>query len=56
MKTGFQLIFRTDWKIILDYNPSDSFHWIYDKVIVRDDCDFFQTTYKDNPFLEQTIR
>ena len=46
-----QLIFRTEGRIILDYNPSDSFHWIYDKVIPRDDCDFFQTTYLDNPFL-----
>ena len=51
-----QLIFRTDGKIILDYNPSDSFHWIYDKVIPRDDAEFFQTTYKDNPFLDQTIK
>lgn len=50
-----QLIFRTDGKIILDYNPSDSFHWIYDKVIPRDDAEFYQTTYKDNPFLDRTI-
>ena len=51
-----QLIFRTDGKIILDYNPSDAFHWIYDKVIPRDDAEFFQTTYLDNPFLDDTIR
>ena len=51
-----QLIFRTDGKIILDYNPSDTFHWIYDKVIPRDDCEFHQTTYLDNPFLDQTIK
>lgn len=50
-----QLVFRTDGKIILDYNPSDSFHWIYDKVLTRDDCDFYQTTYKDNPFLDPII-
>ncbi len=50
-----QLIFRTDGKVILDYNPSDTFHWIYDKVIPRDDCDFYQTTYKDNPFLDAAI-
>ena len=50
-----QLIFRTDGRIILDYNPSDSFHWIYDKVITRDDCEFHQTTYKDNPFLDKSI-
>jgi len=51
-----QLIFRTEGRIILDYNPSDSFHWIYDRVIPRDDCDFYQTTYKDNPFLDDSIR
>ena len=50
-----QLIFRTDGKVILDYNPSDAFHWIYDRVIPRDDCDFYQTTYKDNKFLDPTI-
>jgi phage terminase large subunit len=51
-----QLIFRTDEKIIIDYNPSDEYHWIYDKVIPRDDCDFYRTTYLDNPFLEQSIK
>lgn len=50
-----QLIFRTQGKVILDYNPSDTFHWIYERVIPRDDCDFYQTTYIDNPFLEATI-
>ena len=50
-----QLIFRTQGRIILDYNPSDEFHWIYDKVIPREDVDFFQTTYLDNPFLPKTI-
>lgn len=50
-----QLIFRTDGKVIIDYNPSDTFHWIYDKVIPREDCDFYQTTYKDNPFLDSAI-
>ena len=50
-----QIVFRTNGRIILDYNPSDTFHWIYDKVIPRDDVDFFQTTYKDNPFLDDTI-
>ncbi len=51
-----QLALRTTWKIILDYNPSMEYHWIYDDVIPRDDCAFFQTTYKDNPYLsEDTI-
>lgn len=50
-----QLIFRTKGKVILDYNPSDAFHWIYERIIPREDCDFYQTTYKDNPFLEGAI-
>ena len=51
-----QLIFRTDERIILDYNPSDEFHWIYDKVITREDAAFYKTTYLDNPFLSDNIR
>ena len=51
-----QLVFRTQEKIILDFNPSDEYHWIYDKVLTREDCDFFQTTYLDNPFVDETIK
>lgn len=50
-----QLIFRTVGRVILDYNPSDEFHWIYDKVKTREDADFFKTTYKNNKFLEESI-
>lgn len=50
-----QLIFRTVGRIILDYNPSDEFHFIYDKIKPRDDVDFFITTYKNNPFLSDDI-
>lgn len=48
-----QLILRTTGKLFLDYNPSDEFHWIYDKVLTRDDCKFIQSTYLDNPFLDK---
>lgn len=51
-----QLIFRTQERIILDFNPSDEYHWIYDNVITRKDCAFYKTTYLDNPFLEDVIR
>jgi phage terminase large subunit len=51
-----QLLFRTNEKVILDYNPSEEFHWIYDQVLPRADVDFFQTTYKDNPFLGDVIK
>ena len=51
----FQLLIRTTDKIYIDYNPSDSFHWIYDRLLTRDDVTYIQSTYKDNPFLSQTI-
>jgi len=48
-----QLILRTTEQIYLDYNPSDPYSWIYDKVITRDDCTFFKSTYLANPFLDE---
>lgn len=50
-----QLIFRTTGRIIIDYNPADEYHWIYEKVIPREDAEFHRTTFMDNPFLEQSI-
>lgn len=50
-----QLAMRTRLQVILDYNPKHETHWIYDKVIPREDCDFFKSTYKDNPFLTKGI-
>lgn len=51
----FQLLVRTTDRIWIDYNPSDSFHWIYDKLLIRDDVTYIQSTYRDNPFLNQNI-
>jgi phage terminase large subunit len=43
-------------KIWIDYNPSDSFHWIYDRLTVNEmTITYIQSTYKDNPFLDATI-
>ena len=50
-----QLNLRTEKQIYMDFNPSDEFHWIYDKVLTRSDCTFIQSTYKDNPFLSEII-
>jgi len=50
-----QLLIRTTGKIFIDYNPSEEMHWIYDFVLTRDDCEFIHSTYKDNPFLEDTL-
>lgn len=51
----FQLLIRTTERIYIDFNPSDEFHWIYDKLIPRDDAELIKSTYRDNPFLEQTL-
>lgn len=45
-----QLAFRTTHKIIIDYNPSDPEHWVYE-LDKRKDCTNIVTTYKDNPHL-----
>ena len=52
-----QLSLRTTENIYLDFNPSDPYSWIYDKVMNREDCTFIKSTYLDNPFLpEETIK
>ena len=50
-----QLLLRTTNRTLIDYNPSDEYHWIYDDILEREDVAFFKTTYKDNPFLEQNV-
>ena len=50
-----QLALRTTGKIIIDYNPSDEYSYIYDHILTRDDHEFHRTTYKDNPHLSKEI-
>lgn len=56
LDTYRQLILRTTETVILDYNPADELHWIYEEVLPRKDCKFIQTTYRDNPFLPKSQR
>jgi len=41
--------------VIMDYNPSDPMHWIYDEILPREDCDMWISTYKDNKFLSDDL-
>ena len=50
-----QLIMRTTKQAFLDYNPSEDYSWIYDKVQTREDCVIIKSTYKDNLFLEPEV-
>jgi len=49
-----QLIFRTTDKVICDLNPSELSSWVYD-LEKRDDCYYFKTTWRDNPFVDKNI-
>lgn len=51
-----QLLLRTTGKAIIDYNPSDFEHWIYDQVIPRGDAELLITTFKDNPHLSSNLK
>jgi phage terminase large subunit len=49
----FQLQIRTTGPIILSYNPTVSpYHWIR----VMGDCSRYFTTYKNNPYLDSTVK
>jgi phage terminase large subunit len=50
-----QLSMRTTSEMIIDFNPSDPVHWLYEEIIDREDCDLFITTYKDNKFLPSEL-
>lgn len=49
-----QLNMRTEHKLIFDYNPSDNSSWLYE--LPAEDTIMIRSTYKDNPFLPQSIR
>ena len=50
-----QINMRCTDKMILDFNPSEVTHWIYDEVIPRHDAETWITTYKDNLFLSDDL-
>jgi phage terminase large subunit len=41
---------------ILDYNPTEEDHWIYDNVIPRDNAFYIHSTMLDNPFIPENSR
>ena len=49
-----QLFIRTTERVIMAQNPSDALHF---SITLKDtpDCLYLHSTYKDNPFLEDTI-
>jgi phage terminase large subunit len=51
-----QLEQRASGPIILDYNPTEEEHWIYDAVLKRADVHYIHSTMLDNPFLPEQMR
>lgn len=52
----FQLFIRTTDKTILAYNPSfPTNHWIFQQVLTHPEAKRYISTYKDNPFLDDTL-
>lgn len=49
-----QLNMRTEFKMIFDYNPSDSNSWLYE--LPKDESILIKSTYRDNPFLADSIK
>lgn len=49
-----QLNFRTNDKVIMDFNPSSSEHFIYD-MMDRPESVKIHSTFRDNPFLDKKI-
>lgn len=47
-----QLVMRTSGKVLIDFNPSDSDHYLYE-LTEQDNCKLIKSTYKDNVFLTQ---
>jgi len=50
-----QISMRTTQQTIIDFNPSASF-WAHDKLQSRDDVDWFVSTYRDNYFIQPSIK
>ena len=51
-----QLLQRNKQLMIIDFNPNFSKnHWIIQTVLPHPECYFMRSTYKDNPFLPETL-
>jgi phage terminase large subunit len=50
-----ELQIRTSVRTFLDFNPTASF-WAHERLLPRDDVAWHNTTYRDNPFINPSIR
>ena len=50
-----ELQVRTGTRAIIDFNPTAEF-WAHTKLKGRNDVDWFDSTWKDNPFIKDSVR
>ncbi len=48
-----QLVLRTTGQVFIDFNPSDTEHWIYNLLKDENKTILIKSTYKHNPFLSK---
>jgi len=53
-----QINARTHDFILMDFNPSLSVHWVFEKILKQgsDRVDYFHSTFRDNPFISPEAR
>lgn len=51
-----QIAQRTNEEMIMDFNPSFNYHWVFEKVMKRDNCVHTHSTFRDNPMLPENDR
>lgn len=51
-----QMMLRTRVRVYIDYNPSESDHWVYHEIADNPDYGFNQSCYLDNPFVPEMAR
>lgn len=51
-----QLEMRCSEFFVIDYNPSNEEHWIYDSICTRPDVRYIHSTILDNPFVPANVR
>jgi len=50
-----QISLRTSEQVIIDFNPSAAF-WAHEHLYGRDDVDWFNSTFRDNAFIDSKIK
>lgn len=51
-----QIAMRTAEEVVMDFNPSFTTHWVFDRILPREDAVYIHSTFRDNPMLPEAAR